>query len=346
MGYHMTWAFRKNVVAAISGNFQSSCRTWWLTLVDLLTVDGGWTVISSSDATTFGTTDLWAGNPAKLIWNTGTTARSHITLKSPEGLVAGLNGSYLGDQSRLWITINLAYATSGNFHQCGFVVHRVAPTGGSITALPTSADSIIYAAGTSLLYGSSANKNHMGVVKKGKTVNGVVKGTGAFYAFNAEGGIGNITGALVLLPVVDPIKVSGGLDYPFATAIQLAYVASGMFNYGSTGVFWNAQNIWTATGTVVTSDAFNITATSYPGVGTLQTDTGNKAGQSESGCVWLHCTTVGGRTVIGKVADMHMTGSNLTNFAIDNATPKYCYLKSSNYTTAGLWIPTDAELLP
>lgn len=344
-----TWVTLGNQVPDIPSSLQSIGRSFWLQLVALLTTSGGWSVVSSSDGVTFGAGDKWLNTASKLVWGNPGAGRSHITVKSPIGIVAGLDGSYLGDQSRLWLTIHLAAATSSHVHQCAIIAHTSAPTGGSIYGVPTSANSISYPMETQLFYNVvAASHYHFGVVSAGETVEGVVKGTGAFYAMISN--TGGITSFFSLLPVTS-YKKYAGKDYAYGIALVLLYNSAGGAVFSSSAVsgnnIYSAIKGWTNAGVATTLSLYallELTSTaSTKGIGVGITNTGDIAGAVESSDLWLYNPNSGVNACVGSIADIYFTGATLTNYDVD-AYPAVTVSYLAGGVGSGIWLPTDTLL--
>lgn len=96
---------------------------------------GLWTLVSCSDGVTFNATgtDLWGAvyDGTKIIRAAAGTAHSHMTLRSQAFTAGGIVNV------PFYMTID--FSTTQDY-QCNFYFSKAAPTGGSITARPTSTD--------------------------------------------------------------------------------------------------------------------------------------------------------------------------------------------------------------
>jgi hypothetical protein len=351
MAYAKTWVLLGNQQPTIQNDVQSLARSFWLQLVALLTTSGGWTILNSSDGAAFGVGDKWLNDPVKLNWNIPSLARSHITLKSPIGIVAGLDGTYLGDQSRLWLTIDMNATNATLWYNCSIVAHTTAPTGGSTTAVPTSVNSISYPSSTLFLNGTAAaSKFHFGVVSAGENVGGVLKGAGAFYAFVTNATMNGITSVFSLLPVTN-YKQFNGKDHAYAIGLKLQNATSlGQIcssNVASGTNFYSDIKGWTSTGGATTYlmcsmlGLINVAATTGIGVG--ETGSGNIGGLGDSAEIWLYNPNAGSNAIVGSLADFSFTGATLSAFTVDTfPTVTSCYLIGT--TGSGLWIPANTTL--
>jgi hypothetical protein len=153
-----------------------------------------------------------------LICATSSTPHSWVILKSPEGIVAGHNGSYLGDQSRVWIVFSLetssVYASSCSRLTIAF--HRIKPTGGLTTANPASSTKTertelqcgdLALNGTSIYHFAITDKGHFWSAITGVRTN-------------------ELQFIVALFPLTN-IKKFGGLDYPYPVAFYQSYLTTG-----------------------------------------------------------------------------------------------------------------------
>lgn len=175
-------------------------------------VAGGWTVTRSSDGD-INTSDIDGDHLTDVATDfifASSGGRTWMELKSPEGFWAGLDGTYAGDQSRMWVTIHL---NSTNAYTAEIYFHNTEPTGtASKTACPTSTNKVGYAAQQMLR--STFNATYPAIFHFIRT------SQGSWCEFVGYYGSGYMPYSLIVAPIteVNHSNVSG-LDYPFGTAI-------------------------------------------------------------------------------------------------------------------------------
>jgi hypothetical protein len=132
------WTFGLNATPTDQANLVNQMASFCLQLKNFL-VAGGWSVVQSCNTTSFATNgmDYWS-TTADITFAATTSNHSWVILKSPVGLVPGLDGSYTGDQSCLWFSIDCNYVNTAA--QAKFYVHRANPTIGTAATnlCPTS----------------------------------------------------------------------------------------------------------------------------------------------------------------------------------------------------------------
>lgn len=138
MAYERNWAFSFNNLHTVAAAVYNDATCWQLWSWKALLmgqlgglVSGLWTCYSSCDSVAFGNgdgVDRWGStyDPTKIVWGTAAAARSWFVLKSPA--IAGSNFYIIFAHDRA--NDGLVYASA-----C-----KTAPTGGTATAKPTSAD--------------------------------------------------------------------------------------------------------------------------------------------------------------------------------------------------------------
>ena len=340
MALTKNWAFALNTTPTDQSSLQKQCQSFWIQLKNFLVASGGWTVVASSDGTNYsGSTDLWGSTLAKCVWNVSGSARSWLLLKSPEGIVAGADGSYLGDQSRTYLCIDLAAFSSSAYYQCALIYHHEMPTGGSTTAVPTSPTSVSYAANTAYLGNTliSGSKFHFGVVSAGD--GSPAKGQGAFYAAISNPTIAGISTYLSIVPMTNTQKGSATLDYAYATALKLVYSSTqNMF----TGALYTAALGWNHDGTVASLYQTQLCLSNGNVIGTGTNSNGNGAGKNIVSTLFLYNATQDKSMVIGTIADFYITGATglLNCIAAETGTVYHCFFQSN------IWVPVNTIIIP
>ena len=344
MPHQKTWTFSLSTTPILQDTSQHQSQSFWIQLKEFLINSGGWTVVSSSDGATYSSsTDLWGTTLSNLVWNTSNAARSWILLKSPEGIVAGADGSYTGEQSRTWLCFALTGTTNASYGEIALTYHRVAPTGGSTSAVPTSASSVEYPTTAYRNNAAPLSLFHFGVVSTGEGT--PAKGKGAFYAIiSSAGGYNNsgmpgATSFLSVIPITNTNKI-GSLDYPYATGIYLGYSGNSQLNVFNSYLMQSSQG-WSHDGTpstAIRTGYIYISSMGLLGVGTGTS--GNAGGINESSSMPFYTAAAPGKYFwIGDVADFFFTGADMINTTTDSPT-NVLYV----YLAPNLWIPVDKAL--
>ncbi len=164
------WTFLLNQVPASRTTVSEENRNYALALINFL-IANGWTADGSSNSVSTHATNNIA-TIADIVCAPSGTAHTWIILKSKEGFCAGHDGSYLGDQSRIWILFNFEHATPIVAEYLITTYHQVKPTGGTITNAPTSTNSLVYSNSASNQYGRTAltrgpARYHFAITEKG-----------------------------------------------------------------------------------------------------------------------------------------------------------------------------------
>lgn len=236
MAYAKSWIFSRNVTPTDQSTVQQQSRSFLQQLKEFAVSSAGWTVSQSCDSTQVQSSDTWVG--LSNIVNAASGAHSWIVLKSPESIVAGANGSYAGDQSRVWLVID---CNNANPYIASFSLHRVAPTSGTTSAAPTSANALAFSATQFMRSSGVANAAfHFAACTTGQMI--------AHVGFNTAG---YLPFALHIWPVVSPeIILSSGWDYPYAISFKVSWLDSGV---GADWIVNHASHLgWGATGTSAT----------------------------------------------------------------------------------------------
>ena len=337
MAYTKGWFFTLNTALTISTILLRNKDVLWFLKQAL--VAGGWVVVSSVGSGVYGASDKWL-LASNITWGAGNT-RSYIVLKSPPGLVAGPDGSYLGDQSCLWLSIECVNATAS----LSFVLHKTAPTGGTVTTLPTSTGSI--ASGSVICFFPSTvtgSKLHIGV-SSGENVGGTMKGVGSFYVVltSVQAKVETI---MLMLPVTDYKALPGGLDIPYGVGFKCTTYSSPGASVDTTSVAHSPLLellSWNDDGTQGNLNCFFSKTANNLVLGTGETIAGNILTTTTLSNLLVVRTSGTKGDVIGKVADIRVTGAILTDRMVDSPVTT-CVLNGST-TSMCLLLPSNAAIV-
>jgi len=327
MAYELTWDITYNVDPTSETDLTAQCRSYMMQLKDYLIATAGWSMHESCDSVAVGaaTVDKW-DSLTDIVAATG--AHSWAVLKSPAGFCAGANGSYTGDQSRLWFCINMRYV---NYYQVEFTFHASAPTGGTTTAAPTTTIQLAFSNQT--FNGSTLNTNtyfHFASTAKG-----------GFLTMLSQSGTGFVPFGMILVDLVDPTVInSTTFDYPYAV------VATCSYNITTPGAF-SSSNLTSTTyskvfgydGTACTAK-YNSFAGGTSWIGSGWAATGDSInGEHKNSQVWITCETANKYGVVGRMADMFGSGMPSPQGLVDHPTiPTKVFV-------GNLYIPTDVVVL-
>ena len=319
MSYVKTWTFLDNQTPLDQTTATKQAQSFFWQIYSFL-IGNGWTDVGNNN---------W-GSAAALTISTG--AHSWVILKSPVGIVAGANGSYTGDQSRVFLTIDLnSVAVYCNVR---FGLHRVLPSGGTTTVGPASTDQIGYFSNLQFLRSSLvAAKFHFRITSEG-----------SFSIFCSYPGSGYMSFALMLLPVTSIAHATAGTyagnDYPYGLGFYAGYVDSGIgvLSPNSPGIFYASGGVlcWAADGTAGVANLTPFSNNQLQSFGyNAASDffTGNALSQD----MRLQCVTAGKAADIGTIADHQGTCAGTAQNSTDNATPTKQFL-------GRMWVPVAALL--
>jgi len=285
---------------------------------------GAWSVVASSDSSTSGASDLWVTS-ANVVRGTG--AHSWIALRSPEGFQPGTSGTGTGDQSRVWLVLDARYA---NDHQAEISLHRTAPSGGSTTAAPTSANQLTWSNQQMIRSTLAASRFHGSRDADGRFWWGTSPNASSRMAFG--------------------VFVSSCLDYYEVAALNatqdLAYTAVGYVVWSDTGrgafaalTTGGGRRFWNPDGTV--SNAPHLTAEQQLGAGTPAVNFIGSAGNTVNGRadwtrlrVWNNDTNH--KHLVGRLPDLLLCSNNnaQTQVVPSTGTPEYACI-------GDLFVPAD-----
>lgn len=283
----------KSLIWAIKAAFKNT-----ILMANGVPASSAWTVEYSCDSVTAGTAgdgvDRWTNtfDGTKIVRANGAVAHSWIVLKSP----AGLGPYYLCIQ---W---------NGSVdYQCNFIFSKVAFTGGTTTARPTSTAEI--ATNQITLFDSgntaaAAAKLHKTVLSDGEIV--LIWG---------KTGIGRATGALGLPRLAD--TVSGDL-YPVACLMDWVTSALAVFHHDNSFLTSSNSAFRTRNSTGTTNIALSTLVLKYAtGVATsffdLMTTTDLNDGKYLDDRILMGIVTAGFYGIKGRLYDWRWCGSGIAN---------------------------------
>lgn len=308
MAYEKTWSFALNTAPTDQTTLANQCKSFLLQLKQFLVGTLGWTVAYSSNATTANTSDNWSA-VSDIVQASAGSNHSHITLKSPVGMCAGLDGSYTGDQSRYWLTLD--YSGTNAYSMGSIRIHNVAPTGGSLTAVQTSTNQSGTTSWTFNATTLTAGYFHFAGLA-----------TGHFWAGFSRTGSGNMGTFLALLPGLSPaVNGATGLDFPFNAALFTpAYTSSG-------ALAWSVSTLYTPNGfnaDQTASTSVQAMTIAVPTNGNVIGVAGGASGDTWAGKVslaplYLHNATASKAAYLGRVPDIFATGSLVAQGGVDNS---------------------------
>lgn len=254
-----------------------------------------------------------------------------VVFKSPEGIVKGLDGSGLGDQSCLWV---LLYITSG---QVQVSVSRTAFTGGAWNARPTSPNVSYNDASFNITteYGLASFAQQKSSFWY--TTNG------SFILKNSKPSDGLYSASLSIIALKDITFINSIQKYhPFG--IYIGLISSTTNSDDKSKVWVTALNSYVAKGWDLTGAVCNniisADATASGLIGTGEGNNGNGLNLDAS-MSWMYVYTATGPNLgkIGRIPDITITGAILSQGAVDDqATPKWC-------VSGNLLLPVNAALM-
>jgi hypothetical protein len=192
----------------------------------------GWTVVSSSNSVSQGASDYWTTAAGLVRGATTGTARSWILLASPVGLVAGADGSYTGAQSQMWMVIDYVGAS---IYSANIGFYSLLPTGGSISAIPTTTAGHFITSATGLYTTTYTTAK----------INFAYTSTGGWYFMTTQPGNASVITFVCCLPLADP-AVYGAITYPYAIITSFTLPAtspliSNIFTAIAGSTLWNTD---------------------------------------------------------------------------------------------------------
>jgi hypothetical protein len=254
----------------------------------------GWTVLSSSDGTTYSpSTDLWAS-----IANIGSTA--HVLLVSPVGIITGGTG-------KVWLMLGSS-ATAAN---ATVTAHNTLPTGGTSSVFPTSTEVLAVLSNSSFI-NNSLNPNNK--------FNFVGWDNGAFSMLNVCSGNGGFSNIISAYPLSDISNT-----YPYAIAFKSTNNNGGgarlIASHLDTPKLWNRNGI-----AALASGKINyLSNSSGNAVGFANPGTGDAQGNHHQSNIYLYNINPAQWERIGKIGrdgyDFAISGETALALGSVNAIP-------------------------
>ena len=326
MSYEKTWTFLPNQIPLDQTDIQHQSRSFLLQLKNYLVNTAGWTVTGSSNSVIVNTTDLWTGSSAIVYAPLGSPF-SWITLKSPEGIVAGMDGSYTGNQSRLWITFACVGYDSSTSYVLTMCTSSIAPTGGTITALPSNIikfDKVPF-----------IKNNYINVLPC--HFHFASTSEGGFYGAISQDNSGMMESIIYVLPLASP-GLYGNIDYPYA-------FVEGIYSNTNTNADFTYSLFDSTTGTTTFSATLSHDSTAgnnralilYSplvvvapiGIGGGTTAAGDINGNILDSPIFIYNSAAGKRAMMGHIPDFYYFGSNsISNGSVtpSSGTPTHNYI--------------------
>ena len=257
--------------------------------------------------------------------NTSTNS-SWIVLRSPVGFCAGLDGSYLGDQSRIYMLLYFNGSTYVNIS-----ISRNAYTGGSYSTRPTSTKEL-YA---NTVFAPFTDWNFARVCFWQEPRGGVL----------VRGNNGNssiYSSSINLLPGVQPLLITDtGFDYPFNFFAMLS-------NNQTSGQGSDSQANWTGTSAIKGYDLVGDPIPIYVEVmsplgvgltGKYETSSGGINGDISMSYMWLYAYSATYPCRFGRIPDLTITGAPIPAFTMDIETGNsWCQI-------GAILIPASTQLI-
>jgi len=301
---------------------------------------GGWSVVqsfagatSSGEAATIPVVDGDSFPDDPTLVRTSTWP-SWMILASPAGFCKGLDGSGLGDQSRIYLKVRHYSGTSWYIE-----FSRDMPTGGSSTVNPTSA------------LGLSNNSSIFQLLNVANYVYTLidisVATDGSFYFLSRTNlgffefaidclALADVTPVVTSAPGIEPVTT---VPYPFAFFCRIKF--DGSIPGASKSTNWRVGSTSAAryygydkAGTKVTFTIFSMTSvTGDIGYGESSTGDGFSGGQA-SAYMYVYADTPPYHGLVGRIPDYTLTGANLGQGAGDRplpAPPKFCVVGHCRY---------------
>lgn len=324
------WTFAMNTVPTDQSTLQQQSRSFFVQLKEVCLKPAGWTVVSASDGTTFSASDIIGTDLTKVNHNTSAAARSHYTVRSPIGYQPGADGTGLGDQSRVWLTVEAVASAATNYYMINFRWHREAPTGGSTTVCPSSTDVGTYTTtGNQFLKSPlSASKFHFSYTDTGHFV----------ILLSADGSGRNF--ARMESPPYESYGQYAGKDFPYPAIFNFYYLDSPAgghlgYTYGSTYTKgWNMDGTANTAITVAVYAIMINTSATLNTIGSNETLTGDFNGNVSMSKMHIHSNTAGKMGYMGTIADRFATNNVSKNFGDVTGDPiEYVYGYAMFYPT-------------
>jgi hypothetical protein len=309
MNYELTWSFDTNQLPLDYSTGSNVHKSFFIQAKDFL-LGAGWTMVASNRADTVAT----------CLASTEGYPHSWYVLKSPEGFVAGTDGSYTGEGSKIYFCLSLNYASRLSlvpyFSLIGF-------TGGTDLATPSATDKI-----TAIIINPNSTSHVFSFA---------AASDGSFALRASSAGYGRIYTCLEVRKLYDCLVKTADLkDYPYGALIT-------SYNYGATQsaavVMALANNFsWSKDGTPLACYLLTLMGTT----GAIGVNTGTFGdsvnGLNEAGEVIVYSANPAYRGRIGRVPDYYITGATIPTGTLDS-------LSASKFMINGnVWVVADTAL--
>jgi hypothetical protein len=303
MSFNKSWTFLINHLPEDSSTIGKITQHYLLKLSQFL-IANGWTAVSSSNGVTAGNTNLWT-QPSDIVLATSSQAHSHLVLRSPIGFIPGPDGTSLGAQSQVYLTISAGNANNNQPNSlvyATFIQHLALPTGGTTTANPSSSDQVSSGVQISRTSIGQQPNFHFACTTQGHFWSGIsYSGTNSMPLF------------IAVLPFETiRTRVSTGKLYPYP--YFFSWGNSDNPNHPSNSIL-SGMGGFTATG-----HATNACYGLFLGVGGSQQD-GDIDTQFIFSPIYVEVTATNEAFLVGKVADLEIRNSVVRqNGSVDSLT--------------------------
>lgn len=319
-----TWSFSLNQAPTTNTDLTAQCRSFVQQLKTFLTGTAGWTITESCDSTQVLASDTWAALTNIVA---GTGVHSWMVLKSPAGIIAGNDGTYTGDQSRLWFVIDMNYAV---YYQARFRLCSAAPTGGTTSAAPTSTLQQQFSSQQFMRSSYNANAQY----------NFWCTSEGNFMASTGYTGAGWVPFFLALFPIVDPTEiVSSSQDYPYGFGYFANWADTTLGAPLRSALISSSSMLAFAFNGTTSGAGMNCIGLGTAWVGANWGSTGDSINSRQSASdVFISCEEASKYGMIGRVPDIYGSSQAIAQGTVDsNTSPTLVKLGS-------LLLPTNAIL--
>lgn len=336
--HEKTWTFYLNQPLSDYSNTTNATNATVLFIKEKL-VAHGWSVVESFRGAS--TLALANAEGVQAFDTVPTTAAGVFTggwatwfvLKSPEGIIKGLNGTGTGEQSCVFLTI--AFYSSSNWR---FNLSYVKPTGGTVTAFPTSIKDIGVGGGASSGMTPSAPSNVI------YTLVNIAIATDGSFVFRSRVNLGFFVSAIDCISLSDLTVINAtSKPYPFGLVYRAIYSNTGV-DVSANWLYPDTASTrlrgWDLVGNIVTLSL--ITLHKNSGIIGYGEGTGGNGinGEQSSSYLYAYADTPPYTGIIGRIPDLTITGAVLSSGAIDRASPdqpKYC-------VSGNIRLPVNAPL--
>ena len=339
MSRTLNWVTNPNQIPAVQDTLQHRSQSQILLFKTSLE-SIGWVLTFSSNGTTASSADNVGTTAANINWNSSTAARTHMTFASPVGFCAGLDGSYAGAQSQIYLTLDCnASLGAVGYDRLSVILHKSLPTGGSTSAVPTSAGSQLIGAAQGQYTSNSIVSGHVHFAG----ISSGQQGNGGFIFILTNSTVVGAESIFSLLPVINNVQI-GGLDQPynFACSLSFSTTANRVIDFTST-TFLLSMKTWNNDGTVGTGSGCISRAPDATCIGYGETNGGDVQQQNTSSDIIFYRTGAKGG-IVGVFPDIFGTGATLTDRTVDSViNTQFCYMVGTS--TIGYWFPSNAVIL-